>query len=132
MLAYTLLMIKPILPVIADAMAHSFWKSQHILTVHEVNGKFHVHKELVKASKDDEKRKQHTGNKFENSDYVHVPYAAISVVVFPATISIYATYKSNYTSFHVNSDYPPPKYAGAAFSAQHDIDVRWILLSTIA
>jgi hypothetical protein len=36
-------------PIINDVLAHTFWRMNHLATVHCVNGKYHVHYELYKA-----------------------------------------------------------------------------------
>ncbi len=43
-------MCKPVLPLVNDILAHTFWKTEHIITVHHENGKDHLHYELKKAS----------------------------------------------------------------------------------
>jgi hypothetical protein len=47
--AYATIMIKPAMPVIADAMAHLLNYKEHVSTVHKHNGSFHVHDEYKKA-----------------------------------------------------------------------------------
>jgi len=42
-------------PIIGDVLAHTFWRAQHMATVHCVNGKYHVHYQLYKAGKSDGK-----------------------------------------------------------------------------
>jgi hypothetical protein len=41
--SYSLMLLRPTVPFIADIIAHTFWYSQHIATVHVENGKYHVH-----------------------------------------------------------------------------------------
>jgi hypothetical protein len=52
-------------PIIMDVLAHTFWRAQHMATVHCVNGKYHVHYELYKSGKTDSK-----GNNQAKSDEV--------------------------------------------------------------
>ncbi|HAO47748.1 MAG TPA: hypothetical protein PLZ45_16265, partial [Ferruginibacter sp.] len=44
--------LRPLSPYITDGIAHIFYYTQHMATVHYENGKFHVHKEVA----DDEKK----------------------------------------------------------------------------
>lgn len=60
--AYTTIMIRPVMPYAADAMAHLLWYHQHVATVHTENGKQHVHLEVEKENK-----KTTTENTPENS-----------------------------------------------------------------
>ncbi len=46
-LVFALVMLKPVMPYISDTVAHVFWYSQHMATVHYENGEYHVHKEAV-------------------------------------------------------------------------------------
>ena len=41
------------MPAITDMMAHVFWYSQHMATVHQENGQYHVHLEFAAAAKKD-------------------------------------------------------------------------------
>ena len=45
--------LKPLTAVISDALAHTFWKVQHMATVHFENGHYHLHNELKKISEED-------------------------------------------------------------------------------
>ncbi len=47
---YSVLLLRPAMPFVADALAHAFWYSQHIATVHFENGKYHVHYQWLDES----------------------------------------------------------------------------------
>jgi hypothetical protein len=49
-IVYSLSLVKPLLPVISDTIAHVFWYSQHLATVHFEKGKYHLHLAVMKAS----------------------------------------------------------------------------------
>lgn len=46
LVCYAALLLRPLLPVLEDAMAHMLWKNEHIATVHYENGEYHVHVEI--------------------------------------------------------------------------------------
>ena len=48
---YATIMIKPVMPTIADSFAHILNYSEHIATVHYEDGKYHVHHEYIEAAK---------------------------------------------------------------------------------
>ena len=50
LIVYTFGLIKPIMPIIDDVLAHTFFKNEHIATVHYENGKQHIHLELIKEA----------------------------------------------------------------------------------
>ncbi len=45
---YSFALLKPIIPVVNDVFAHTFYKLEHLATVHYENGKYHLHTELEK------------------------------------------------------------------------------------
>ena len=49
---YVFALCKPVTPAIQDAIAHTFFKFQHISTVHYEDGKYHLHAELAESAKD--------------------------------------------------------------------------------
>ncbi len=55
--AYTTFVCKPLLPFITDTIAHIFWYSEHVATVHYENGKYHVHLENIDAAKKSQSEK---------------------------------------------------------------------------
>lgn len=48
---YAMIMIKPVMPSIADTFAHTLNYANHIATVHYEDGKYHVHHEYIEAAK---------------------------------------------------------------------------------
>ena len=53
LLTYTASFLKPVLPFVTDAFAHTFFYYKHVSTVHSVNGKNHVHHEFIHEAKKD-------------------------------------------------------------------------------
>lgn len=109
--AYSLMLLKPAVPVFADVVAHTFWEQQHMLTVHEVHGKFHVHYESIKVSGQGGQQK-HNGNiKAETEDQLYVLpalaqhyiyFASVPGIIYPALLCSIAMPPAGMT-------YPPPK-----------------------
>lgn len=54
---YVFGLIKPITPIVNDVLAHTFFKTQHVATVHYENGKHHIHLELIKENKTTDHKK---------------------------------------------------------------------------
>jgi hypothetical protein len=54
LLCYTMVWLRPLVPVVSDWLAHTFWLSEHVATVHYENGHYHVHYELKEIAKDTE------------------------------------------------------------------------------
>jgi hypothetical protein len=52
-LIYTATQLRPLVAVVQDVIAHTFFKLQHTATVHYENGHYHLHKELKDISEED-------------------------------------------------------------------------------
>ncbi len=57
---YSFALLKPVMPVVNDLFAHTFYKMQHLATVHYENGKHHLHVEL--SSETDQKKEDSKGS----------------------------------------------------------------------
>jgi hypothetical protein len=72
LLIYITAMCKPVLPLVNDILAHTFWKTQHIITVHHENGKDHLHYELKKISDQNNEDADSSAPKSAESVSVHI------------------------------------------------------------
>jgi hypothetical protein len=110
LIAYALLLVKPALPVVADTFAHTFWKEKHMLTVHEVNGIFHMHNEMSRAEKQ-EKEKHVTANSMDTYDciVIGVPEMTLRPLAL-ADIVDYNLFLCGIITTARFFDYPPPQF----------------------
>ena len=109
LLAYSVFLLKPLLPYVADACAHAFWYSSHMATVHYVNGKFHVHKEVMEESKKTNNNSP-LAEKKDQQQNDHLPVNPSHLSAFSASaVSIYAQLNTNLLPAYSNTTYPPPK-----------------------
>ena len=53
---YTFGLIKPVMPLVKDIIAHTFFESSHMATVHYENGRYHIHLELKEEVKNNAKK----------------------------------------------------------------------------
>ena len=60
MLLYVTVMFKPLVPIVSDALSHTFSEAIHIATVHAIYGSNHLENELSTTSTD-------TNSKHQNS-----------------------------------------------------------------
>jgi hypothetical protein len=107
---YSTLILKPVMPYVSDAVAHVFWYSKHMATVHYVNGKFHVHREMMEAAKQSNKEKTPYLEKKEQGQNVHVIGKIMKLDFVVVLIDRYY-YSTSATQLfgHLTHDYPPPK-----------------------
>ena len=111
LVAYVLLILNPVMPIIVDAAAHTFWEKQHLLTVHNVNGKYHVHFELLKNDRQADSKAP--GNlKAGSEDYIHTIFS-VSYGFVNKSYQIKKLYPPRTCLFHpqlfTDIDYPPPR-----------------------
>ena len=111
MISYALLMLKPVMPILLDNMAHSLWAKQHYRLVHKHGGEEHVHLELQKIVKEDAQDNREAKHKFQSETTPHL--AATAPAFQPVkhfhSRQIYADYACSYPVIYAVPDYPPPR-----------------------
>ena len=91
-------------------MAHTFWEDYHVLTVHSINGKFHVHLELKMAAKHSDKDKSASSSKSFSEEYPHIIANATPLFFDDAFSSrSYSSYQFSIPVSHPEIDYQPPR-----------------------
>ena len=107
--SYSTIVLKPVFPTIADTVAHIFWYSEHMATVHFENGKYHVHLEYQQAAKNTPAGKDAALLKaFPDSDHIinyfsycfETPVLITGVSLHPSSLFLSAIPDRNY---------PPPR-----------------------
>ncbi|MEP6616106.1 MAG: hypothetical protein ABJA57_05980 [Ginsengibacter sp.] len=89
-------------------MAHLFWYSEHIATVHCVNGKYHVHYEVMDAARKTSSEKSNLPKMKSANEHL----AAIADDPLFASYLIsqfYNSYSSPPVTSYTKSDFPPPR-----------------------
>jgi hypothetical protein len=108
--SYTTMLLKPVMPSVADLLAHTFWYSHHMATVHFENGKYHVHYQYMEESKKNfpEKNSHFLKNETTANDHL----ASNNEYDF----SMHIILSNHFTSTSaclpntgLTSDYPPPR-----------------------
>jgi hypothetical protein len=72
LVCYAFALFKPVAPVIADMLAHTFWESDHVATVHYENGEYHMHIEVKDASEKDQDSTSKNANAQNKNVSVHL------------------------------------------------------------
>lgn len=110
--SYTTVMVKPALPYVSDFIGHMLFYKQHMATVHFENGKYHLHKEVVKNIKEENSNKNSLPEKKKNSStYEYVSTVNKSLLpVASLSSSQYAVHpQQDNISPYLAYNYPPPK-----------------------
>lgn len=63
----TAMIFKPVVPYVSDTLAHIFYKTRHLATVHYENGRFHVHKEAADNEKKNDAAKEKPSSKKDHT-----------------------------------------------------------------
>ena len=110
--SYAIVMIKPALPYVSDFIGHLVFYKQHMATVHFENGKYHVHKEVVKDVKEENSGKNSLPEKKKNS--MQYEYVAVANKQNLQTVNLLSTAYSIYlqqnnSSPYIAYNYPPPR-----------------------
>ncbi|MCW3071700.1 MAG: hypothetical protein JWO44_1590 [Bacteroidetes bacterium] len=84
---YGFALLKPVMPLANDIIAHTFYKMEHLATVHFENGKYHVHQELAAAE-----QQQHSKGDVPSGIYETLAshIAAETVSVSPDRAPVYS------------------------------------------
>ena len=107
--SYTTIVFKPVFPTIADTLAHIFWYSEHMATVHYEHGKYHVHYEYQQAAKNGYPQKDSNTSKSESYSEHLIIAKSYSPPVYAVIKTKFFTTSTSLARMHLNSDFPPPK-----------------------
>lgn len=103
-------MCKPVLPLIQDELAHTFWKAKHITTVHNHHGDNHAEAEIAEAAHEEEQDKSATTTKASEPLSVHIVMHSLhSIPQINAAKQKFTISDSDFLSISMDKQYPPPK-----------------------
>ena len=110
--SYAIVMVKPALPYVSDFIGHIVFYKQHMATVHFENGKYHVHKEVVKDIKEENSNKNALPEKKKSTtqyEYVTGTNKQIfqKAILISTSYSIYLEQQN--CSPYIAYNYPPPR-----------------------
>lgn len=108
--SYAMVIVKPVAPYVSDAVAHIFYYSQHMATVHYENGKMHVHQEIADNAKKEQPTKEIPSAKKENAANDHICLQQKQSV---QSLSVMQSYPipsaSGLLNLYLSGEYPPPR-----------------------
>jgi hypothetical protein len=106
---YSFALIRPAMPLVNDAVAHIFFKMEHLATVHFENGKYHIHAELQKASENTNSKNNTTSSIFETLAS-HLKNESARFIIYRTRISeITFPYINIPVDISLKFPTPPPK-----------------------
>ena len=109
---YVFAQVKPLAVIVEDVLAHTFWKVQHMATVHFENGHYHIHQELSDISEKENKSAQEkvpssekmNENTFQNVHDINFNFQTNSILI---PVAIFQT--QNVLAGFATINSPPPK-----------------------
>lgn len=110
---YTILMLQEAIPIFSDKIAHLFWPEYHMRVVHRINGKQHVHYEMMKGMAQDGKNKRDGIFKEDSYKTPYYPNYQTNLQQSLAMVfekPLFVAYLCNYGHAVYGIDDPPPKY----------------------
>lgn len=121
LLIYVSVSCRPVLPVLADGLAHLLWYQQHVETVHLHDGYAHVHNEIAQAAAEDSSEQgaaPSPAKSFKISDFVaahvvaeilfvNIPFWDIQSAALPGSAPVLVGLYSKKVPV------PPPNLTGA-------------------
>jgi len=105
---YSFAMVKTILPIANDFIAHTFYKMQHLATVHYENGKYYLHSELL-ANEHNSPAKNSSTVIVDESLAFHILVAVPMRLLFETSHSLFVSRDtSRWTFSFLEIQVPPP------------------------
>lgn len=109
LVVYVFGLIKPAMPLIKDVLAHSFFKTQHMATVHYEHGRYHLHLELKDDAKSNESKSNALTSAYEALP-AHTPSQELILAPFTKQISeVHSPYINVSTDVMLSSPFQPPR-----------------------
>ncbi len=110
LLSYLAGLVKPVLPILLDVIAHTFQELEHTDTVHKHNGENHVHLEIESANKQENSNKNVPAQKIEVSVNPHLACKLhYDFSIEKKLQDLNSVLQACYSSSYILVDYPPPK-----------------------
>lgn len=110
---YAAALLKPVLPLVKDFLAHTFTQEHHIVTVHQHAGSTHVHKEIAATAKQHHSDEKAPKIIFSEPVSVHLSYTQ-NENCFPfSTVkeSPYSIFLCIFSKPILDRVVPPPKFS---------------------
>jgi hypothetical protein len=101
---YAFGLIKPVLPLMKDAIAHTFFKASHMSTVHYENGKYHLHMELSDEVKKSESKQNPVFSNYETLAF----HVKSETLIFKPFFKVISEINSPYINISTDVNIPAP------------------------
>ena len=113
LLLYVSVMLKPVIPIISDALSHTFSAAEHIATVHKKYGNNHLQKSMQDSGSENDTDKNQNTTKSQESIPVHLSTETKNDALVMGVILNHHTLNPHYnlSLVFILKDIPPPKFS---------------------
>lgn len=101
---YAFGLVKPVLPLVKDVLAHTFFKSSHMATVHYENGRYHLHMEL----NDEAKKETSKQNPYLSDNETLALHIKTEELILTPCVKIISEIYSPYINVSTDVNIPTP------------------------
>lgn len=111
LLLYSTVILNPVIPIVSDALSHSFAKAYHIEMVHAKYGANHLQQELTNTTNENGQHKKDLDEQSQTG--THLPVLIKNNIESTTTLSkkFAALHILSYTNIYLKKVSPPPKNA---------------------
>lgn len=109
LLIYAGIIAKPIIPAAKDMLLHCFAQAYHIATVHAIEGKDHVEKEMADSGKDDASSKTQKVDKTEQCLHEAIAGSVFSFINPYPFLYHYSFLNQSLSKIYIDFINPPPR-----------------------
>ena len=110
---YVIVQLKPLTVIVQDVLAHTFFKMQHMATIHKENGQYHLHlqlKDISEKENSSSSEKTPSSQKFNENISAHVIQEFNFLLKNNDLKSQFVTFsKKDTVSIFLPINSPPPK-----------------------
>ena len=100
---------KPVMPLVQDVVAHTFFEHQHIATVHQDEGKSHVGKEIGKLAKEENSNSNSLISYDDVAPHLVTTFNFFPSLLIPVGLSHCSQYNSSLSTSSLAIQLPPPR-----------------------
>ncbi len=105
-----MIILRPVLPLATDALAHVFWKLEHLSVVHSHDGDDHVHQEIIETEAQGQPGKTTVPFRYEVSVNPHlIAKIAYDFSIVPGIQTHNTTSLFYHPQASLELEDPPPK-----------------------
>ncbi len=106
---YSTVMFKPVMPHVADVVAHILFYHDHMQTVHEHHGETHAHAAVAEGAREDQSQKSNHNFKKDTGTIEFLIHDFFAFYSYHISTNHASSSNTGIVSIPVEHDFPPPR-----------------------